>query len=178
MYPPEQVSASDHVLGPDNAALTLTVYGDFQCPNCATEAMVISQAWPRISNRVQLVFRHFPLDTYPHSFEAARFAEAAGRQGMFWEFYNLLYGDQASWSGLPDATAAFEDYAEQLGLDLEQLRADAALPEVREKILADQRGGIRAGVRGTPTMYFNGEIMPNPRTAIELTGMINEFLAE
>jgi protein-disulfide isomerase len=178
IYPPDEVSSTDHAQGPENAPLTITVYGDFQCPNCATEAMVLAQAWPRISNRSRLVFRHYPLDTYPHSFEAARYAEAAARQGMFWQMYNALYGDQASWAVLPDATSTFEDYAIQLGLDLEQLRADAELAEVREKILADQRGGNRAGVRGTPTMFFNGEIVPNPRTATELVTMISEYLSE
>jgi protein-disulfide isomerase len=118
------------------------------------------------------------LDTYPHSFEAARYAEAAGRQNAFWELYSLLYGDQPSWSVLPDATVAFENYAAQLDLDIDQLRADANLPEIREKILADQRGGNRAGVRSTPTMYFNGEMMPNPRTASELIQMVNQFLAQ
>lgn len=178
VYPPDQVSVTDHVQGEASAPLTITVYGDFQCPNCANEANLISQAWPQIGNRSRLVFRHYPLDTYPHSFEAARYAEAAGRQDAFWELYSLFYGDQSSWSVLPDATVAFEDYAAQLGLDIDQLRADANLPEIREKILADQRGGNRAGVRSTPTMYFNGEMMPNPRTASELIQMVNEFLAE
>lgn len=178
VYPPDQVSATDHVQGEASAPLTITVYGDFQCPNCANEALLISQAWPQIGNRSRLVFRHYPLDTYPHSFEAARYVEAAGLQDAFWELYSLLYGDQASWSVLPDATVAFENYATQLDLDIDQLRADADLPEIREKILADQRGGNRAGVRSTPTMYFNGEMMPNPRTASELIQMVNEFLAE
>jgi len=178
VYPPDEVSSTDHVQGAANAPLIITLYGDFQCPTCANEATLLAQAWPRISNRVQLVFRHYPLDTYPHSFEAARYAEAAGRQNRFWEMYNILYGDQASWSPLPVATAAFEDYAAQLGLDIEQLDADAELPEIREKILADQRGGNRAGVRATPTMFFNGEMVPNPRTATELIGMINDYLSE
>jgi protein-disulfide isomerase len=179
VYPPDQVSATDHVQGIEEAPLTITVYGDFQCPNCATEANLISQAWPRIQDRVRLVFRHYPLDTYPHSFEAARYAEAAGRQDAFWELYSLFYGDQASWSVLPDATVAFEDYADQLGLDIERLRADAQLPEIRDKILADQRGGNRAGVRSTPTMFFNGELMlRNPQTASELIQMINDYLNE
>ncbi|MBN4053430.1 thioredoxin domain-containing protein [Haliea sp. AH-315-K21] len=178
VYPPDQIASTDHVRGEADAPLTITVYGDFQCPNCANEATLIAQAWQQIGQRSRLVFRHYPLDTYPHSFEAARYAEAAGRQGMFWELYNMLYSDQGSWAVLPDATVAFEDYAAQLGLDIEQLRADAGLPEIREKILADQRGGNRAGVRSTPTMFFNGEIMANPRTASEMIQMVNEFLSE
>ncbi|MDG2090485.1 MAG: thioredoxin domain-containing protein [Gammaproteobacteria bacterium] len=178
VYPPDEVSITDHVQGEADAPLTITVYGDFQCPNCANEANIISQAWPLISNRARVVFRHYPLDSYPHSFEAARYAEAAGRQDAFWEFYSLLYGDQNSWAVLPDATIAFENYAEQLELDIDQLREDAGLSEIREKILADQRGGNRAGVRATPATYFNGEIMASPRTASELIQMVNDFLSE
>tara|TARA_R110000824_G_scaffold336_10_gene2337 strand:+ start:21227 stop:21922 length:696 start_codon:yes stop_codon:yes gene_type:complete len=177
VYPPDEVSSTDHVQGSANAPLTITMYGDFQCPSCAAEATLLASAWPRISNRARVVFRHYPLDTYPHSFEAARYAEAAGRQDMFWEMYNYLYSDQASWSVMQDATPSFDNYAEELGMDVEQLRADAALPEVREKILADQRGGTRAGVRTTPTLYFNGEMVANPRTASELVTMVNQFLA-
>src|SRR5690554_6978524 len=89
-YPPDQVAASDHTRGnPDG--VVLMVYADFQCPACATEHMIMSQAWPRISDRVQLVFRHYPLTSaHRHAWTAALYAEAAGQQGQFWEMSDLL----------------------------------------------------------------------------------------
>ncbi len=178
VYPPDVVSEADHTRGADDAPLTITMYGDFQCSSCALEANHLASSWAQISNKVRLVFRNYPLDTYAHSFEAAQYAEAAARQGMFWEMYNYLYADQATWSLVSDATIIFDGYAEDLGLDLNLLRNDVELPEIREKILADQRGGTRAGVRSTPTMYFNGEMVANPRSAGELVQMVNDFLAE
>ncbi len=169
---PTALTSSDHVRGNPQAPVTLVVYGDFQCPACKEEAEVIARAWGQIRDRVQLAFRHYPLDTHRHAFLAARYAEAAGRQGKFWEMYNMLYAEQTLWSSTPNAVEVIESLAAQLGLDLEQLRADVELPELREKIIADQRGGTRAGVRATPSLYINGRLVNNPRSAGELVSLI------
>jgi protein-disulfide isomerase len=170
--PPDQVADDDHVRGNTDAALTLTVYADFQCPACLTETNLIARAWPRISDKVKLVFRHYPLDTHRHAFLAARYAEAAARQGAFWPMHDVLYGNQVLWSSVTDATELFDGYAEELGLDLTQLKADVDLQAVRDKILADQRGGTRAGVRATPSLFLDGRPLTNPRTANELITLV------
>jgi protein-disulfide isomerase len=176
--PPDVVSEADHVRGNPDAALTLTVYADFQCPACLTETEVISRAWPQISDKVKVVFRHYPLDIHRHAFLAARYAEAAGRQDKFWEMHDVLYGNQTLWSGVEDPTAIFDGYARDVGLEVEQLKADIDLAEVRNKIVADQRGGIRAGVRGTPSLFFNGRLVSNPRSANDLVARVNKALEE
>src|SRR5690606_20360416 len=106
--PPEQISELDHVRGDANAPVTLTVYADFQCPACLSEADIISRAWRQISSNTRLVFRHYPLDIHRHAFTAARYAEAAGRQQRFWEMHDLLFGNQALWQGETDVTALFD----------------------------------------------------------------------
>jgi protein-disulfide isomerase len=176
VYAPDQVADNDHVKGNPDAALTLTMYADFQCPACLTEAQVISAAWPRISDRVKVVFRHFPLDTHRHAFMAARYAEAAGRQGRFWDMHDFLFVNQQSWSGLADPALTFENYALQLGLDMAQLKTDVDAEEIRAKIVADQQGGIRARVTGTPALFVNGRPVRNPRNAVELVEMVNRAL--
>ena len=176
--PPDVVGETDHVRGNPEATLTLTVYADFQCPACLTETEVISRAWPQISDKVKLVFRHYPLDIHRHAFLAARYAEAAARQDKFWELHDVLYGNQTLWSGVADPTELFDSYATDLGLDLDQLKADIGLAEVRNRILADQRGGTRAGVRATPSMYFNGRLVSNPQSAGDLVTRVNRALEE
>ncbi len=176
--PPDVVGEADHVRGNPDAALTLTVYADFQCPACLTETEVISRAWPQISDKVKLVFRHYPLDVHRHAFLAARYAEAAGRQDKFWELHDVLYGNQTVWSVVEDPTEMFDSFATDLGLDMDQLKADIDLAEVRNKILADQRGGTSAGVRATPSMYFNGRLVSNPQSAADLVARINKALEE
>ena len=166
--PPEEVGAMDHIRGNADAAVTLTVYGDFECPSCRTETEVLARAWPQIGNEIRLVFRHYPLDVHRHAFLAARYAEAAARQERFWEMHDILYANQELWAGIDDPLPLFDGFARDIDLDLEQLKLDIELPEIRAKILSDQRGGTRAGVRGTPTLFLNGDLLNTPRTTSEL----------
>lgn len=178
VYAPDEIAEIDHVRGnPDG--VKMVIYADFQCPACASEHNVVAQAWNAISNRTQMVFRHYPLTgTHPHAWEAATYAEAAGRQGKFWEMYDLLFINQAYWAGLGDIESEFDGYLTQLGLDIEQAHVDIESDELIQKIRNDQRSGTRAGVRSTPTLYLNGRLMPTPRTAVELVTMINEAAAD
>jgi len=172
--PPSQVGEADHVRGALDSNVTITVYADFQCPACLTETQVIARAWPQIQDRARVVYRYFPLDTHRHSFQAARYAEAAAMQDRFWEMHDLLFANQQAWTNVDDPTLLFDGIAEQLSLDLDRLHADMELQEVRAKIIADQQGGISAGVRSTPAMFINGQMVANPQTA----GRLIELVAE
>lgn len=172
--PPGQLTEFDHVRGDPDTPLNITIYADFQCPSCATEMQLVARSWSQIQDRAHLVFRHFPLDIHRHAFMAARYAEAAGRQGEFWAMHDALFSNQQVWSGLDDATELFDSFARQLGLDMQQLQQDLVDPELRDKINADQQGGIRARVRATPTMFFNGREVSTPRTASEFRSMVDE----
>ena len=175
---PAVVGSADHLRGNVEAALTITVYSDFQCPACQIEAQVFSRAWPQISDKVRLVFRHYPLDTHRHAFLAALYAEAAGRQNKFWEIHDVLYGNQPLWTNVEDPTELFDGYAQQLGLDIVMLKQAIEDPSIRAKILADQRGGNQAGVRSTPSLYFNGRPVSNPQSASALIALVSKVLAE
>lgn len=175
---PAQVDSSDHIRGMQDAAVTLTIYGDFQCPACLTEVQYLGRAWPQIADKARVVFRHYPLDIHRHGFLAARYAEAATLQGKFWEMYDVLYANQGLWSNVTDAAELFNGYAEQVGLDLPQLLKDIDLPEVRSKILADQRGGVKAGVRSTPSLFVNGRAVANPVSAAGFVALVNKAIAD
>jgi protein-disulfide isomerase len=172
-YPPDQVAATDHVKGNLDGTI-LMVYADFQCPACATEHQVVTMAWPRIQDKVQLVFRHYPLTTtHRFAWTAALYAEAAGQQGKFWEMYDQLFANQAYWSTLSEVEAEFDGYLEQLGLDIAQAHADMRSDAVIQKVRNDQRGGTAAGVRGTPTLFVDGRLTPVPQNPADLIALVN-----
>jgi protein-disulfide isomerase len=174
VYPPDQVGAADHVKGNPESAVTLVVYADFQCPACANEHRVMAQAWPRIADRAQVVFRHYPLtSTHRFAWTAALYAEAAGLQGRFWDMYDLLFINQAYWSNLSAVEEEFDGYLQQLGLDVEQARSDMRSERVLQKVRNDQRGGTRAGVRSTPALFVNGRMQPVPQNPVDLIALIN-----
>lgn len=173
--PPGQVAETDHVRGNTDAPHTLTVYADFQCPACLTETNLITRAWPAVRDRTKLVFRHYPLDTHAHSFLAARYTEAAHYQDAFWPMHDILFANQALWSTVDNATVVFDGYATELGLDVAKLKQDLELPEVRAKVLADQRSGTSAGVRSTPTLFVDGRmVLRNPGTVGDLVKLIDD----
>jgi len=99
------------------------------------------------------VFRHFPVrSSHPRAWPAARAAEAAGRQGRFWEMHDLLFADQGR---LEDPH--LWERAERLGLDVARFDADRRSDAVETRISADFRAGVRAGVATTPTLFAGGE---------------------
>lgn len=146
------VSKADHAQGPEDAALVLVEYGDYECPFCGQAHPIVKHAQRALEDELRFVFRNFPLtQIHPHAMNAARAAEAAGLQGRFWEMHDMLYENQ---DNLEDENLLV--YAAELGLDLDQFTRDLLSPPVTQRILADVQGGARSGVNGTPTFFVNG----------------------
>ena len=146
------VSERDHILGPDDAPITLVEYGDLECPYCRQVSPVIMELRRRLGGRVRYVFRHFPIrSAHTHAQLAAEAAEAAGAQGKFWEMQESLLEHQDAL----DLSHILE-YAAQLDLDLEQFQQDLENHTYAEHVREDFQGGVRSGVNGTPSFFING----------------------
>lgn len=146
------VSDRDHVQGPEDAPVTLVEYGDYECPYCGMAYPIVQAAQQRLGDRLRFVFRNFPLtSSHPHAEQAAEAAEAAGAQGQFWPMHDLLYEHQDALA-LPD----LEQYASQLGLDLDRFNADLRDHRYADRVREDFMSGVRSGVNGTPTFFING----------------------
>ncbi len=147
------VGDGDHVRGPEDAPLAI-VYGDFECPFCAVVEVRLREL------RVRTAFRHFPVRaSHPRALPAAHAAEAAALQGAFWTMHDALFDDQGRLED-PHLWAR----AESLGLDVERFDADRRSPAVAARVTADFRGGVRAGVVTTPTLYVGGVAYPGRPT--------------
>lgn len=172
-----EVTTADRIKGNPDAALTLVKFSDFQCPACRTQHNSIKQIWPAIKGSVRFVYRHFPLtNIHPHAVQAARYAEAAGKQGKFWELHDLFFERQRSWTSSKDITPIFDGYVKELGLDLEQLKADADSKEIRDKVGQDAQSARAARAASTPTLFLNGKLLRNVRTPDNLRAAIKEAL--
>ena len=154
----EPTGESTHTLGPADAAVTLEEFGDFQCPPCGKLSEPINQLQKQYNLRV--IYRQFPLPVHTHAKEAAFAAEAAGRQGRFWQMHDLLYREQAVWSKSTDARALFNAYAGMLQLDLGRFKKDMDSSEVQRQVEVDQHRGTSIGVKNTPTIFLNNEAVP------------------
>jgi protein-disulfide isomerase len=155
--PVPELADDDHRRGEPSAPLVL-VYADFECPYCAALELRLRRL------PLQVVFRHFPVrSSHPRAWPAACAAEAAGRQGRFWEMHDALFADQGRLED-PHLWAR----ARRLGLDLERFDEDRRGDEVRDRVKRDFRTGIRGGVATTPTLFEWRDGKPEPIAADEL----------
>jgi protein-disulfide isomerase len=161
---PMPITAADHVRGPEDAPVTFIEYADYQCPACASFNPVVERLITNSSTTLRFVTRHFPLAQHRNAVGAAQAAEAAGKQGKYWDMAGLLYDNQTAWEnlGTTEATKLFRGYAERLTLKLDQFDIDVASAEIKAKIDGDRADGLKIGVNSTPSFFINGKSIINP----------------
>lgn len=166
--PSTSVSASSHTQGKGTSGVTLIEYGDFQCPFCGTFYPVLKQVKEKYGDKITFQFRNFPLtQIHKNAMAAHRAAEAAEKQGKFFAMHDLLYEGQKSWSDSPNASAIFESYAKELGLNIEQFKTDSASSAVNDIIQADIRAGQALRATSTPTFILDGTKLEDARDTLE-----------
>lgn len=152
----------EHVKGNAEASVTLIEYSDFECPACASVQPILEGVMDEYGDDLRFEYKHFPLvlaraSLHPNSLSAAVAAEAAGQQGKFFEYHDLLFDNQQTWSKAVSPNALFVQYAEQLELDLDQFRQQMKSSVLRDKAKADFAEGRKLGVGGTPSFFLNGK---------------------
>lgn len=147
----------DHVLGPDDAEITLVEYGSYACPHCRAANERIAQVRDELGDRLRYVFRQRPMTGSDIALRAARLAECAGPD-KFWQAHVALM------------TRSAELTEDDLRAVREELGLDHATPEAEEaeqqravaRVQADIDSAIASGVRFTPTFFINGRRYDGP----------------
>jgi NhaA family Na+:H+ antiporter len=144
----------DHLRGgsaPDDV-VSIVLYGDYLCPYCRRLGPVLARLQQALGERLAYVFRHFPNErANPGAIFISRAAEAADRQGRFWEMHDRIYGQEP-----PLGEEQVFAIAADLGLDMERFRRDLDSDEVSRRVDEDLTDGRRNGVTGTPTLFVDG----------------------
>jgi Na+/H+ antiporter NhaA len=141
----------DHIRGPEQALATVVEYGDFECPYCGQAEPAVRELF-RDFGDIQYVWRHLPLnDVHPHAQLAAEAAEAADRQGAFWEMRDLLFDHQGALN-----VRDLIGYAASLGLDTGKFGSDLRKHVGAAHVSEDIESADLSGVSGTPTFFVNG----------------------
>ena len=138
--------------GPEDAPVTIINFSDFQCPFSKRSVDYMETVMKRYNGKVRYVFKHFPLSFHKLAKPAANAAIAARNQGKFWEYYAKLYND------VKNVTEEnLVAYAKELKLDIDKFNTDRTSAETAAKVQEDISLGSVFGVRGTPTLFINGE---------------------
>ncbi|MEJ1964085.1 MAG: Na+/H+ antiporter NhaA [Gammaproteobacteria bacterium] len=150
--------AYDHVLGPDNAEITLVEYGSYDCPHCRAANERISQVRDQFGSRIRYVFRHRPISGSELARRAAELAEHTENPEKFWDAHLALMTRSPALSD-EDLVAVASD----LGLARESPQeAEEAARRARQRVEADERSARSSGVRYTPTFFINGRRYDGP----------------
>jgi len=152
------LAGSPPTLGSPSAPITIVEFGDYQCPTCGgwfqTQEASLIQGLVN-TDKAKLVWRDF--DYYgPDSVSASEAAYAAGDQGKFWEFHDLLFQSQQTPDNGWASRQNLVKFAQQLGLNMTKFNQDFNSGKYDSLINSNHALGVQAGVSETPTFFLIG----------------------
>ncbi|MCU0586830.1 MAG: thioredoxin domain-containing protein [Syntrophobacteraceae bacterium] len=158
-------------LGPEDAAVTVFEFSDYECPSCRQAHEVVRQVRAHFGPRIRWVFKDYPLKRHEYARGAAEAARCAADQGKFWEYQDLLYGSKE------DLTQdQLRGLAAQLGLDAGDF--GACIDQGRHKAAVDKdlEDIKKAGLDRTPSFVINGKLVTGSHSFDRFVQMIEEEL--
>lgn len=158
-----ETSRGAHPSTDSGASVTVTEYGDLQCPSCrGAQELIVKPLIAKYGKQISFEFSHFPLQAlHPYAMMAAEASECAADQGKFWEFVDLDFTNQTSLS-----PKSIIDWATQLKLDMDLFDRCTRSHIKRPTIQAEYDAGRALGVGGTPTFFVNGKRVESDLNAI------------
>jgi len=139
-------------LGAKDAPVTMVEFSDLQSPYCASAAPTLKQVAEKFGDKVQIVYRQYPISSiHPYAFKAAEASLCAHEQGKFWELHDLLFADQKKL-----AVSDLKEKARRLGLDTKKFNGCLDSGRYVEQVQNDEAEAKRIAANGTPSIYING----------------------
>jgi protein-disulfide isomerase len=164
------------VKGGAAAPVTIIEVSDFECPFCARVQPTLLQLEKDYAGKLRIAFKFFPLPSHTHARPAAAAAQAARRQGKFWEMHDYLFAHQTELEKLE--AAGFAAAAADLGLSATRFSADyQALLKDQSAVEADITETKRWLVDATPAFFINGESLLGAKPIAEFKRLIDAALA-
>ena len=170
----ELVNEGDNSSGNSDAKVTLVEFSDFECPYCKIAHPEIQALRDLFSDEeLRIVFRHLPLtEIHNQAYPAAIAAQAATRQGKFAQYADALYQNSTKLN-----EAFYLQLASDLGLNIEQFKADRELEEVRWQAYRARDYIDKIGFQQvTPTIFINSVEYQGERTTAAFADAISQQL--
>ncbi len=161
------------------AKVVMVEYSDFQCPACAYFYPIVQKLKQTYGDQLVVKYRYFPLNMHRFAMLASRAAEAARNQGEYDAMRGLLFTNQEQWSNSTNPQRIFINFAEQIGLDMEQFKEDLNAAETQRIVMEQKKEGVARGVDATPSFFINGEkVVTLPKNYEQFKALIDIYMAE
>ena len=155
----EGVTVTEHSKGGADAAVVLTEYSDFQCPACQAFEPVVAQVLAQYGQKIRFEYKHYPLPIHQFAIQAAQASEAAAQQGKFFEYHDRLFAEQKTWSTSQTPQVLFLQYAQDLGLNVDQFKRQMQSSVIKDAVKKAQKDAGNMSLTGTPSFFLNGQKM-------------------
>jgi protein-disulfide isomerase len=161
-------------LGNPAARLVVVEFLDFGCPYCRDSFSAVREVMQRYQDRVYFIARDFPVDElHPRATAAALAARCAQEQGFYWPYHDKLFSQQEHHEAVD-----LQRYAQEIGLNMSLFETCVFEKRYVDRIQMESADGLRAGVEGTPTFFFNGIKVQGALNARTLDFIVQTFLKQ
>jgi len=161
------------IRGSESATITIVEWADFQCPFCVRVNPTLDQIQKEYGDKVRIAFKHLPLSMHAKARAAHQAAEAAHRQGKFWEMHDRIFESPKDLN--PET---YLRYANEMGLDIDRYNSDFSSTSVRKAIDENLAAATKLGVSGTPSFFVNGRFLSGAQPYGSFARVIDEELAK
>ena len=158
------------VLGNPDGDVTVVEFFDYNCPYCR-RVKPHMEALLAADPNVRVVYREWPILGEGSVF-AARAALASRNQGKYEEFHWAMM----ELSGRAEEASVMRA-AEDIGLDVVQLRRYMNAPEIDEHIATSMRLSRAMGFSGTPSFVIGDSLAPGLIDADQMISLVNQARA-
>ena len=160
---------------------TATLYTDYQCPYCAKAEPKFEEAAKKLDGIMNVTVRHMPLNMHANAVPAALAVEAATAQGKHLEMANKLFNTQNDWKNIKERDklrTLFNDYAKELGLNVEEFDKVLLASDTVKPIQRDYDHAVKIGVKGTPTFAVNDKVVEGLDSSSSVDELVSTFKRE
>lgn len=178
-----KVTDADFSRGNKNAKVTLIEYSDFECPFCARFHPTMLQVMKEYGDKVNWVYRHFPLSFHPHAQKAAEASECIAKQkgqDAFWKYADAIFEENTKAGGqLSDEI--IQRVAESTGVNMTAFKSCLDSGEMKNKVTQIAAGGTQAGISGTPgtiilTNDGKADLIPGALTFDQVKAILDQYV--
>ena len=167
------VATEDAVKGPADALVTIVEFSEFQCPFCSRVLPTTKQIFDTYGKDVRVIFKHAPLPFHADAPLASEAALAAGAQGKFWEYHDVLFANQKDLK-----RESLDKFAGQVGLNMGKFKADLDSNKFKAQVERDKALATSIGAGGTPNFYVNGRNLVGAQPFEAFKKIIDEELVK